>query len=77
MSQQGSYLLQVPDCNVSYFIVFYDYDSIFMMVVIKVLIFCFNFSGMALDVQAGTRRKSMLNTCKTLLHRRLRWLMRQ
>ena len=26
----------------------------FMMIVIKVLIFCFNFSGMALDVQAGT-----------------------
>ena len=29
-----------------------------MMIVIKVLIFCFNFSVMALDVQAGTRRKS-------------------
>ena len=39
-----------------------------MMIVIKVLIFYFNFSGMALDVQAGTERKSMLNTCKTLLH---------
>ena len=36
------------------------------MIVIRVLIFCFNFSGMALDVQAGTGRKSMLNTCKTL-----------
>ena len=46
------------------------------MIVIKVLIFCFNFSGIALDVQAGTRRKSMLNTCKTLLHRWLRRLMR-
>ena len=28
-----------------------------MMIVIKVLIFCFNFSGMALDVQAGTRKE--------------------
>ena len=34
-------------------------------------------SSKALDVQAGTGRKSMLNTCKTLLHRRLRRLMRQ
>ena len=46
------------------------------MIVIKVLIFCFTFSGMALDVQDGTGRKSMLNTYKTLLHRRLRRLMR-
>ena len=38
------------------------------MVVIKVLIFYFNFSGMALDVQASTGRKSMLNSCKNILH---------
>jgi hypothetical protein len=47
------------------------------MIVIKVLIFYFNFSGIALDVQAGTGRKSMLNMYKPLLHRRLRRLMRQ
>ena len=29
------------------------------MIVIKDLFFCFNLSGMALDVQAGTGRKSM------------------
>ena len=40
-----------------------------MMIVIKVLIFCFNFSGMAVDdVQASTGRKSMLNSCKNILH---------
>jgi len=50
-----------------------------MMVVIKVLIFCFNFSGMAVDdVQASTGRKSMLNSCKNILHnRQIRRLMRQ
>ena len=44
-----------------------------MMVVIKVLIFCFNFSGMALNVQASTGRKSMLNSCKNILHNRQIW----
>ena len=77
---KGRIFYKCPDRNVSYFVAFDDYGKfilIFMMIVIKVLIFCFNFSGMALDVQAGTGRNSMLNTCKTLLHRQLRRLMRQ
>jgi hypothetical protein len=49
----------------------------FLMILIKVLIFCSNFSGMALDLKARTGKKSMLNTCKKSLAQMAAAAMRQ
>ena len=43
------------------------------MILIKLLILSFNFSGtVPADVQVGTGRKNTLNTLRNLLHRWLR-----
>ena len=62
-----------PDRNVSYFQHLLIYVLIFLMMLIKLLIISFNFSGMVpADVQVGTRRKNTFNTSRNLLHRWLR-----
>jgi uncharacterized protein Usg len=76
---QGHIFYMYPDHEVSNFFVMFYYGlyPFFVMILIKFLIYCCNFSGMVLDhVTVGTGRKSMLSMSKNLLQKRLRLLMR-
>ena len=76
---KGRIFYKCPDRNVSYFQAFAYICAYFLMILIKLLILSFNFSGtVPADVLVGTRRKNTFNTSRNLLHRWLRLkLMRQ
>ena len=70
---KGRIFYNCPDRNMSYFQTFAYICAYFLVILIKLLILSFNFSGtVPADVHVGTGRKNTFNTSRNLLHRWLR-----